>query len=322
MIFTDIMGGLGNQLFQIFTTLAYEIQTGTTAVFPYSIQLGESNSGVTKRYTYWDTIFKQIKHKTTFSLAYPQKENEEKKKWICYREQGFHYTPIPTDVRHDFQIYGYFQSWKYFHNYASQIVQELNLASLQEGLLSKYPGIRFTPCRIENAQGNGEKWCKEDTRISMHFRLGDYKTKQEYHPVMPFDYYQTALEKCLNELNHRGIRNHQISVLYFCEDEDDDFVVSERVGPLKVVFPTVRFSRVLSSLTDWEQLLVMANSHHHIIANSSFSWWGAYLANLLLPHKNNDYPLVYYPSKWFGPAMSSISTEDLCPPYWNRVSVI
>lgn len=308
MIFTDIMGGLGNQLFQIFTTLAYEIETGSQSIFPYSEYLGDHNSGTTVRNTYWDNIFRQIKKKTTFSALDPQKENEEKKKWICYREQGFHYTPIPTDVRFNFQIFGYFQSWKYFHNHSQKIVYDLKLHSLQDEVLSKYPKVRFS----------------DNTRISMHFRLGDYKNKQDYHPVMPFEYYHSALKKCLEELTLRGVKQNEITVLYFCEDEDDDFVVSERVGPLKTYFPTVRFCRIFS-MTDWEQLLIMSNSHHHIIANSSFSWWGAYLAALLHPPKNQttntDYPLVYYPSKWFGPAMS-VETGDLCPPYWNRVSVM
>ena len=309
MIFTDIMGGLGNQLFQIFTTLAYELQTGSTAVFPYSTHLGDLNSGTTVRYTYWETIFKQIKQKTTFNAPDYKKENEEKRKWICFRENGFHYTAIPTDVRCDFQIFGYFQSWKYFHDYAPRIIQDLKLNSLQGEVLSKYPEVCFP----------------EDTRITMHFRLGDYKNKQEYHPVMPLDYYQFSLGKCLDVLSVCGIQHHQIVVLCFCEREDEEFVVSERLEPLKKAFPTVRFIRVMS-MTDWEQLLVMANSHHHIIANSSFSWWGAYLAsNLLYSPRNQlmetaEYPLVYYPSKWFGPAMS-VSTDDLCPLNWNCVPV-
>ena len=303
MIFTHLMGGLGNQLFQIFTALSYEIQTRNVALFPHSPNLGGRN-------TYWDTIFRTIKSKTAFSS-----DNEKKiRNAPLYREPGFHYTPLPTDcsAQHDFQITGYFQSWKYFHDHASQIVRLLELAELQQDVLSRFPQVCFP----------------EDVRISMHFRLGDYKDKPECHPVMPLDYYQSALRKCLDELHDRGIQDDGITVLYFCENEDDDFVVSERICPLKVMFPTIRFSRILSSMTEWEQLLVMANSQHHIIANSSFSWWGAYLASrlqweaesakILQWGGNFHFPLVYFPSKWFGPARSSHCTDDMCPSYWLR----
>jgi len=304
MIFTNIMGGLGNQLFQIFTALSYELETGSVAIFPFSFYLGDSNSGTTVRYTYWDTIFKEIKRKTTFYASDPNAEN----KWLCYREQSFRHTPIPTSVKTDLQISGYFQSWKYFDIHSSKIACDyLKLNSLQEHVLSKYKEIPIS----------------ENTRISMHFRLGDYKIKKDYHPVMPFEYYYSALTKCLDELVLRGITRDKITVLYFCEDEDEDFVFNERIEPLRISLPLLTFHRVCS-MSDWEQMLVMANSHHHIIANSSFSWWGAYLAPLLNPSSyqgQNNSQLVYFPSKWFGPLLP-FETCDLCPPCWNRVSVL
>lgn len=304
MFFIDIMGGLGNQLFQIFTALSYEMQTGINVVFPYSIQLGEFNTGVTVRYTYWDTIFKNIKNKTTFNSQNFEKENQEKRKWVCYRETGFHFSPIPTHVfNFNFQIFGYFQSWKYFHNESQKIIRNLKLYSIKEEVLEKYCHYRFP----------------EETRISMHFRLGDYKNKQDYHPVLPLEYYYSALGKCINELSSQ--QHNKITVLFFCEDEDIQFILKERIEPLKSLFSNVKFCRI-ETTEDWEQLMVMTNCHHHIIANSSFSWWGAYLAPLLFPSNNGgEFQLVYYPSKWFGPAMSNVSTDDLFLPQWNRISI-
>lgn len=302
MIFIDLMGGLGNQLFQIFTVLAYEYQNGNQAVFPYSTYLGEAHTGTTVRLTYWENLFRQIRHKTTVSSINVTKANEEKRKWICYREPGFSYTPIPTGVQFDFQIHGYFQSWKYFQSHAFQIVKDLDLANIQNNVLERF-SYQKDP----------------QHRISMHFRLGDYKFKQAHHPVMSLDYYQTALGKCLADL---GDDPRSYTVLYFCEQEDEEFVLRERIAPLQATYPAVTFHPAGHVAADWEQLMLMSACRHHILPNSSFSWWGAYLAELLqLSCGYEKHKRVYYPSKWFGPAMASVSTEDLCPPYWNRVLV-
>lgn len=313
MIFIDLMGGLGNQLFQIFTVLAYELQTGTQALFPYSTHLGEANTGTTVRTTYWNNLLREIKYKTNYLTTQPKKDTEEKKRWTGFREPGFTYSPLPTGVQFDFQIYGYFQSWKYFHHFASTIIKkELKMDEIQQEVLKRFPLV------------------KDSTRcISMHFRLGDYKEKQGYHPIMPVEYYQQALEKCTKELKERGQDLTQYTILYFCEKEDEKFVARERIAPLQAQNPLLQFVPVGHVAQDWEQLMVMAACRHHIIPNSSFSWWGAYLADVLQKGYGSreesvyqtDYPLVYYPSKWFGPMMSSVSTEDLCPPYWICVPV-
>ena len=67
-------------------------------------------------------------------------------------------------------------------------------------------------------------------------------------------------------------------------------------------------------LTDWEELLLMSCCQHNIIANSSFSWWGAYLSN-------NPIQITCYPSKWFGPLLTNKNdTSDLFPPTWSCIS--
>ena len=58
-------------------------------------------------------------------------------------------------------------------------------------------------------------------------------------------------------------------------------------------------------------MLLMSCCHHNIIANSSFSWWAAYLNNW------TD-KIICYPSIWFGPSAPN-NTKDLCPKEWNKI---
>ena len=65
-----------------------------------------------------------------------------------------------------------------------------------------------------------------------------------------------------------------------------------------------------NTLADWEQMLLMSCCRHNIIANSSYSWWAAYL-------NTNPDKIVCYPSAWFGPTIGH-DTSDLCPPEWKQ----
>ena len=139
----------------------------------------------------------------------------------------------------------------------------------------------------------------------MHFRLGDYKYKQQYHPVMPPDYYQRALNHLLSKLSTPHIR-----VLYFCEAEDNDYVTGVIESLRKSVDKSVDWVKADDTLSDWQQLMLMSCCDSHIIANSSFSWWGAWLSG------SND---VVAPKKWYGPAALDVKTNDLIPERWKTL---
>ena len=65
------------------------------------------------------------------------------------------------------------------------------------------------------------------------------------------------------------------------------------------------------SVNDYEQLLLMSLCHHNIIANSTFSWWGAYF-------NSNPEKVDCYPSTWFG-AKCNHSSRDLFPDNWVKI---
>jgi hypothetical protein len=62
-------------------------------------------------------------------------------------------------------------------------------------------------------------------------------------------------------------------------------------------------------------MLLMSACDHNIIANSTFSWWGAYM-------NTNPNKMVLYPSVWFGPKLSDKIVDDLCPPEWIKINYI
>jgi hypothetical protein len=79
-------------------------------------------------------------------------------------------------------------------------------------------------------------------------------------------------------------------------------------------YPSYTFVSVPSlgvPLEDWEELLCMSCCDHHIISNSTFSWWGAYV-------NPSIEKMVCYPLSWFGTStLSHKQTKDICPMSWS-----
>lgn len=270
MITSHIMGGLGNQLFQIFATIAYSIQHNKPFIFPYQTRLDE------KRHAYWDTFLDTLKTFTTeTSLNY----------YETYGENGFIYNELPYSEK-PMKLHGYFQSHKYFENEFYTICSLIQFKKKQETVRKEYRYL-FPP---------------DKHMISIHFRRGDYKNVQQCHNILSNEYYIQGLNYIMKE-NTR--------VLFFCEKEDNEEIYP-LIAQFKQIFPRVEFIKVDDTIEDWKQMILMSCCHDNIIANSSFSWWGAYF---------NDYPKkrVIYPSQWFGPVLSHNNTRDLCPAEWIKV---
>jgi hypothetical protein len=103
---------------------------------------------------------------------------------------------------------------------------------------------------------------------------------------------------------------HQIKVLCFYQ-EGDSVEVSQTINRLSSEFDFIVFQHIDHSIEDWKQLLLMSCCRHNIIANSTFSWWGAYF------NERND-KIVCYPSTWFGPKLKH-NIKDLFPDTWTKI---
>jgi hypothetical protein len=293
MISVNLMGGLGNQLFQIFTTIAYAIKYKHKFVFPYSDKLAQ-------RVTYWNNFMLSLKLFTTANLN-NRVTNADIQNMENIGEKEFRYNELPaSDPSTPFKLNGYFQSYKYFENEVEQIYSLLRLDKQKQQIMEEYSDL----------------FSLDRTKISMHFRLGDYKQLQHYHPIMPPQYYQNALTTIFEQSSIKDA-----SVLYFCEEEDNN-IVTQFINVLKMHFDTtsykIEFVKVDDKIADWKQMLIMGCCYHNIIANSSFSWWGAYM-------NSNVDKIVCYPALWFGQTMHEHhgfkDTKDLFPEKWIKIHV-
>lgn len=212
---------------------------------------------------------------------------------IVYREPSFKYSEIPIFQNNNqvVHIAGYFQSYKYFEKHRNQIFTLIHLDQQQKSVAGRISRKR-----------------DYNRTISLHFRIGDYKNLPQFHPILPLSYYRNAL-KSIQSLDGEKYW----TVLYFCECEDMN-EVNLKVNELREEFPRMTFERFHEDhLDDWEEMLAMSLCRHHIIANSTFSFFGAYFGG------ENDNTQVYYPSQWFGPALSGHDTSDICPPNWIKI---
>lgn len=266
MLTCHLMGGLGNQLFQIYATIAYAIKSRHVFTFLHVNEVG-------KRPVYWDSLFVQLRPFLTNTLP----------KTIVVRENNFMFNDLIIPKEHSILV-GYFQSYKYFQEHAYTIHRMLKIEPLKDQLCERMGVNREYFSRI----------------ISMHFRLGDYKNLPDYHPIATTMYYTQALTHFSGDY----------TVLYFCENEDIHDVL-DTISALRIIYPSFVFERGGADLTDWEQLLLMSCCSHNIIANSTFSWWAAYL-------NTNTSKQVTYPDVWFGP-QAGHDTSDLCPPEWLKI---
>jgi hypothetical protein len=279
----QLMGGLGNQLFQIFTTIAYGIRENRQIVFPYSEKL---SIGI-ERPTYWNDFLSSIKSMTTFNTSY-EITNGTFVRFLNLSENSFNYEEIKSVMYREVFLNGYYQSYKYFEYYKSSIFSLIRLNKQQSNVKKEYSYL-----------------FKDDIEtISMHFRFGDYINIQDCHPLLDYKYYENSLNYIINN------RFSNFCVIYFCQKEDNK-TVSDIIDKLKIKFENILFIKADDEITDWKQMLLMSCCNNNIIANSTFSWWGAYF-------NNNKDKIVCYPNIWFGPKLNH-NTKDLFPLDWIKI---
>jgi hypothetical protein len=146
--------------------------------------------------------------------------------------------------------------------------------------------------------------------IFVHIRRGDYVATPDYHPTLPIEYYEQALTQF----------DPSLPVLVFSDSldwvkeqklfDDDRFLISEN----HVKYPNriqLGDGSIQQSLVPYWDLCLMSMCKGAIIANSSMSWWGAWL--------QNGAGKVIAPNLWFGSAYSHYIMDDLIPETWEKI---
>jgi len=273
MISVYIMGGLGNQLFQIFATISYALNNEKELFFPFA----DKSNGFTERKVYWGSFLSSIQFLV----------KNETIEMDLLREKGFEYNKIVKVFGKNIMLYGYYQSYKYFEDKYDIICNMIELEKKKTFVKTKY------------------KHYDLNDSISIHFRIGDYINIQEKHPIMEISYYENALSEIIKN------NPHTRCVYYFTEKKD--FIEAQNIIiELSSKFKNLTIMYIKNIEEDWEEMLLMSLCSHNIIANSTFSWWGAYF-------NDNQKKMVCYPSKWFGPALFH-QTYDLFPPTWTKIN--
>lgn len=188
-------------------------------------------------------------------------------------EYPFEYSeiPFPDD---NFFVSGFFQSEKYFIKYREDILQLFEVVyTIYNQLSKKYPFVNNYQC------------------TSIHVRRGDYVNFSSFHPPLSMTYYNNAIES-LNPYTD----------FFVIFSDDVEWCKNNFVGD-KFIF--------IENEKDYLEMILMTMCKNHIIANSSFSWWGAWL--------NNYYnKKIIGPKEWFGSSISH-NTNDIIPITWTKL---
>jgi len=196
-----------------------------------------------------------------------------------YREQSFAHDPKVSGLLPGRLLNGFFQSEKYFVDHADTIRREF---SLKEPLSQKAQGYLR---EVESAPNS----------VSVHVRRGDYVSDPKttaFHGNCSWEYYESAM---------RHMRERVGGVSFFFFSDEPEWLVAQQVDGV-----------VVTGLSSHEDMFLMSRCKHQIIANSSFSWWGAWL------NKNPD-KIVIAPKRWFADEKMERQTGDLIPEGWIRL---
>ncbi len=291
MIIVNIIGGLGNQMFQYAFAYAVARKKQTSFRFDissfewYGLRKYELNCYYITGELAEPSDINRLKYKqeSLFGRIYRRLAKQQTPYASSfYKESNLLFDEAVFDQPGDAYFDGYWQSEKYFQAYRTDLTKHFVLKNPLHSQSQAYQQ-QITSCQS----------------VSLHIRRGDYVINAKansIHGTCDLAYYQNAVAHI------KG----RVSNPHFFIFSDDLAWAKDNLG----FIDQLTFIELPADIPDYEEMYLMSLCQHNIIANSSFSWWGAWL---------NQHPdkIVIAPSCWFKD--ESIDTRDLIPVSWLRL---
>lgn len=285
-IIVKFNGGLGNQMFQWALARAIETKTG----IPTYMDMTYFGRGYSRIYEL-DVFNMEVKKIEGFfanlklDWMWRLRRKLKGKKFLgtlVYEEAHFEFDPDVLNVSSNTYVHGFYQCEKYFKDCEEQIRKDF--------------GFKVEPDEINKA--TIEKIQSTDS-ISLHIRRGDYVQKkrfQQKYSTCSLDYYKRGVEYITKTVENPTL---------FIFSDDKEWVKENLKLPYETIFVDNN-----SGAKSYEDLRLMSLCKHNIMANSSFSWWGAWL-------NKNPQKVVIAPQKWFND--ENVVQTDVIPQTWIRL---
>nr|WP_235891709.1 alpha-1,2-fucosyltransferase [Flavobacterium gawalongense] len=288
-----LQGGLGNQMFQYaFAYILAKKNKDIITIDKSFFERVEKKSGFTPRKFELDifnhnftkaskidllsfqhlSIFNKVKKKLGFN--YPK----------IYNETSFGFQQSALNLKSPIHISGYFQSYEYYIGY--------------EKLIKKI--FSFSIDKLDQVNKELNLTIKGKNTIAIHIRRGDYvndEITEQYHGSCSLEYYLEGIKLLASE-------KKEYTLVFF---SDDSVWVKKQ-------FENLPYSKIFidynTNENSWKDMFLMSSCNHNIIANSSFSWWAAWL-------NENPEKKVIAPKEWF--KAKKIDIQTLLPTEWIKL---
>jgi hypothetical protein len=289
MIIVKLQGGLGNQLFQY--AIARSLASRLKTTFKLDISWYRTQGDVVRHYELHRFNITEHIASDAEVRAFKRYQKKGRKIWFLYnyicadeskyvREKGYRFNPHMFNLTGDFYLDGVWISEKYFRDISPIIRADL---------------VYTAPLSV--AADTILKQIRASESVSVHIRRGDFVTSAKSHAgPLSLEYYHDAIKR---------VRQQATNPLFFIFSDDIAWVKAN----LNIDIPVVYVSDP-NNISDCEELVLMSHCSQHIIANSTFSWWGAWLD----PRPNK---IVIAPSTWFKQETHNAFIRDLVPEAWK-----
>lgn len=297
MIIVKLLGGVGNQMFQYATARRLSCFRETRLKLDLSFFEGTQQNCTPRTYELKNLTINadiaspreiaeftqhELSRRESFLHRFRQVIGIKKGQPYAIRERHFHFDPSILSAPDNSYLEGFWQSEKYFKDISGILRREFTLKHPLSGI-----NLKFAECM---QAGNS---------ISIHIRRGDYVSDEptnRTHGVCGLDYYQ----RCVDWLIGKILDPH-----FFIFSDEPEWAREH----INLSFPTT-FVANNGINKGYEDLRLMSLCQHNIIANSSLSWWGAWL-------NDNSEKIVLAPAKWLEDQRHC--TRDIIPDNWYKI---